>query len=423
MTMKKLRLLASWNMSFHWFTLGIIIPVMTLFLLEKGLSLAQVGITFASYGAATVLLELPTGGLADALGRKKVYIYSLLFQITGALLVLFVNSLPALMICFIFQGVARSLSSGTMDAHFIDEFYRIDPVVNLQKEMARIGTFIPLGLGIGSLLGGFIPMALGKWTSQGIFNSVYASNYIIFIIALIVQLITTSLLVHEKQPDGEEAGLAAGFRKIPEVVGTSVKYGLGHPVLLLLLLATFAWGFSISGLEQLWQPRVQAIAGDGTGSWIYGLLTTGYFLAASVGSLVSIPFCRLFGDRYHLALFTARTLMGSLYFILAYQSGLIPFAFFYFTLFLFNGVQSSPESSIFNESVPSEKRSTLLSFSSLFMQTGGIAGSVALAFLAETYYIGRAWIVASIVIILSAALYLLIPYYQKKHAGGLNSEF
>ncbi|MBN2657897.1 MAG: MFS transporter [Spirochaetales bacterium] len=423
MGMKKLRILAAWIMSFHWFSLGIIIPVMTLFVLEKGLSLAQVGIAFAAYGTATVLLELPTGGLADTLGRKKVYIYSLLFQITGAAVILFVSSLPALILCFAFQGISRSLSSGTMDAHFIDEFYRIDREVNLQKEMARIGTFIPLGLGLGSLLGGFLPMIAAQWTAVGVLENQYSFNYIIYIAALIIQLISTSLLVHEKRPEGVESGLAAGFRKVPEVVGTSVKYGLGHPVLLLLLLATFAWGFSISGLEQLWQPQVRSLGGEETGSWIYGLLTTGYFLAASAGSLVSIPFCRLFGDRYPLALFISRTLMGTLYFVLAFQTGLFPFAFFYFSLFLFNGVQSSPESSLFNESVPSEKRSTLLSFSSLFLQGGGIAGSIVLASLADRFSIGRSWIAASVVITLSAALYLLIPYFKSKHAGGLNSEF
>jgi len=355
--MKKLRFLASWNMSFHWFTIGIIIPVMTLFLLDKGLNLAQVGIAFAAYGTATVLLELPTGGLADALGRKKVYIFSLLFQIAGAILILFVHSLPALMFCFVFQGVARSLSSGTMDAHFIDEFYKVDPQVNLQSELARIGIFVPLGLGFGSLLGGFLPMVAGRLSLSIINENPYASNYIVFIAALLIQLLTTTLFVQEERPEGRESGLAAGFAKVPEVVGTSIKYGLGHPVLLILLLATFAWGFSISGLEQLWQPQVRSITGEGTGSWIYGVLTTGYFLASSVGSLLSIPFCRIFGDRYPLALFVSRTLMGTLYFILAFQTGLIPFAFFYFTLFMFNGVQTSPESSLFNESVPSEKRS------------------------------------------------------------------
>ena len=99
------------------------------------------------------------------------------------------------------------------------------------------------------------------------------------------------------------------------------------------------------------------------------------------------------------------------------------FSVFYVTLFMFNGVQSSPESSIFNGEVPSEKRSTLLSFSSLFLQAGGILGSLIMGFLAQTYSIKVAWIVASVVISVSALLYLLIPYYKGKREAGLINEF
>lgn len=414
MSIKRLRVIASLNMSFHWFTIGIIVPVMTLFLIEKGLTLAQVGISFAVYSAATVILEIPTGGLADTVGRKKVYLISLLFQIIGAILLLFVWSFSALLVCFVFQGISRSLSSGTMDAHFIDEFYRLDPEVNLQEEMAKIGTFIPLGIGFGSLLGGFLPMTLGVLTQNGALKSLYAANYVVLIITVILQMIMTTLFVKEQTDREEDNSLVAGFRKVPEVLKTSMKYGIGHPVILILLIATFIWGFSISGLEQFWQPQVKSIINENTGSWIYGLLTTGYFFAASVGSLIAIPFCRLFKNNYSITLFVARLLMGALYIILAIQTKIIPFAFFYITLFMFNGVQSSPEQSVFNSAVPSDKRSTLLSFSSLFLQLGGIMGSVFLGFIAHNFSIKTAWIIASLVITSSAVLYLLIPHLKSK---------
>ena len=76
MNKNRLSILASFNLSFHWFAMGIIIPIMTLFLLEKGLTLLQIGIAFAVYSAATVLLELPTGGLADSIGVESSIILS-----------------------------------------------------------------------------------------------------------------------------------------------------------------------------------------------------------------------------------------------------------------------------------------------------------------------------------------------------------
>jgi len=122
MNKNRLSILASFNLSFHWFAMGIIIPIMTLFLLEKGLTLLQIGIAFAVYSAATVLLELPTGGLADSIGRKKVYLFSLFLQLLGGIAILFLNSYTGILFCMVLHGASRSLSSGTMNAHFIDEF-------------------------------------------------------------------------------------------------------------------------------------------------------------------------------------------------------------------------------------------------------------------------------------------------------------
>jgi methyl-accepting chemotaxis protein len=87
-----------------------IMTVMTLFLLEKGLSLLQVGIAFAVYSTATVLLELPTGGLADSIGRKKVYLYSLVLQFIVGLGLILTNSTAGIFFFFALLGAARSLS-------------------------------------------------------------------------------------------------------------------------------------------------------------------------------------------------------------------------------------------------------------------------------------------------------------------------
>ncbi len=423
MTLKKVSALACFNLSFHWFAIGIIIPVMTLMLIEKGLNLAQVGIIFAAYSGATVLFELPTGGLADSIGRKKVYLAAIMFQIIEAVLLIFLDSFGGIFICFILMGISRALSSGTMDAHFIDQFYKVDPKVNLQKEIARIGIFIPLALGAGSLIGGFLPMTLGVLTKSSILNSVYASNYLGFTAALIFQFAATFFLIKEDKKVSGGGGIVEGFKKVPEVIGTSMKFGIKQPVIFLLLCATFAWGFSISGLEQLWQPRVAGIIDQSTGSWIFGLLTCGYFLAGSLGNMLVSPICRLFKNNYSGILFAARLIMGILYFLLAFQNNILFFSSLYFTLFMFNGMQGSPESAIFNDKVPSDKRSTLLSFLSLFLQSGGIIGAILMGFLAENLSIRHAWICASIVIMVSALLYLFIPGAGRKtgiSGGGRN---
>ena len=62
----------------RWFPVGLVIPVMVLLLGARGLPINAVGQIMAVYGIVTLLLELPTGGLADSWGRRKVIVASAL---------------------------------------------------------------------------------------------------------------------------------------------------------------------------------------------------------------------------------------------------------------------------------------------------------------------------------------------------------
>jgi len=106
---KKLLKIYTFNQSFHWFMTGIIIPVLTLLLLIKGLDLFQVGISLGLYSGVVILFELPTGGLADSIGRKRVYLISVVASIFAMSSLLFAQSFVTLSIGFVFMGIARAL--------------------------------------------------------------------------------------------------------------------------------------------------------------------------------------------------------------------------------------------------------------------------------------------------------------------------
>ena len=145
MTKEKLLRLFTFNQSFHWLMTGLLIPVLTLLLLKKGLSLFQVGIALGVYSGFAILFELPTGGLADSIGRKRVYLISLVVSFSAMTCLLFAQGFSALLIFgFMLMGAARALSSGTLDAWFVDEFWKIEPDGNLQAALAKAGIFIPI---------------------------------------------------------------------------------------------------------------------------------------------------------------------------------------------------------------------------------------------------------------------------------------
>ena len=397
----------------HWFIVGIFIPVNALLVVEKGLDLFQLGVVLAFYSGATLLLELPTGGLADSFGRKKVYLLSLTAQILAVVFLLLAGGFLTVAFSFLFLGVARALSSGSIEAWFVDEFKRMEPEADLQPVLARVGIFIPAGLGLGSLVGGVLPMTLGEFTARvGNFGR-YGSNLLVMALMVGVHFLLTFLLVSEPEHPDRQGSLWVGFRKFPQVVSTSVQYGVKNSVVLLLLLTALAWGLGVSGVELFWQPQLKTILGSDSQTWVFGLLAAGYFFAASLGNVLSLPLCRLLKSNYPLVLFINRLLMGVFLFVLSLQFGISGFVVFYLVFFLFNGAAESPFLTIFNAQVPGRTRSTLLSFGSLVLQLGGMGGSLFLGYLARAFSITLAWIVGAGILSASSLLYLLLPRAER----------
>jgi predicted MFS family arabinose efflux permease len=390
------------NQTFHWFIVGIMVPVIALFQLEKGLNLFQIGISMAIYSGTVVILELPTGGLSDTIGRKKVYLISLLIKFGAAFTVLIAQDFQIIILGFLLFGMARAFSSGSMDAWFVDEFHLIDPKGNLQE-----------GLAAGSLLGGFLPMSLGKVTNQIPKLGTYSSNLIAILFFVIIQYLLTSKLIIEEIPPERKSDFISGFKLLPEVLSTSIQYGIKNNIIFLLLLSTFAWGVGFSGLETFWQPQVKNILGSDSQTWIFGALTAGYFFAGSLGNVLITPLCKLFKNNYSLVLFLIRLFMGVLFFILALQNKIAGFTIFYLTLFLYNGMNNAPHATIFNYQIPSEKRSTLLSFESLFLQIGGLLGALIMGYISNSFSITTAWFIGSAVLVLSCFTYLFL-FLSKK---------
>lgn len=411
---KKLIRIFTFNQSFHWFMTGLMIPILTLLLLKKGLDLFQIGIALGLYSGFVILFELPTGGLADSIGRKRVYLISLVASLIAMTFLLFAQSFISLSTGFVFMGIARALSSGTMDAWFVDEFRKNDINGNLQAAFAKVGIFIPLGLGAGAILGGVLPMTLGKVTARLPNFDIYSANILVVLFFGILQIYLTSKLIHDPRSEASNASILNGLKEFPRVISDSIQYGFKNRIVFLLALSTGAWGLGISGVELLWQPQTKIILGSDSQTWIFGLMSAGYFVASALGSFIASPLCKLFNNNYQGVLAGARFLMGGALFILALQAEIIGFIGLYWGLFIFNGIMNSPHAAIFNDNIPEEQRSTLLSFESVIMQMGGVLGSIGLGYLSQSFSISTAWFVGAGVLALSSLFYIFLPKESKQ---------
>ena len=396
----------------HFFILGLIIPILVLFQLERGLSLIQIGFNMALYSGIVIVLEIPSGILADITGQKKVYILSVFLKITAMIIPMLTGNLFSISITFVIMGAGRAFSSGSLEAIFINKI----SVAGSDRDMERLISWtqisIPLGLALGALLGGWLPDLNIVQIFFIQFTDKYSLNFMFIVILGITLALVFILFVEEEDLMTGKVKKDSSGDKSLRMISLVFRTIKNSPVLLVIMVSALAWGLAFSGLETFWQPRVFEITGGKGTTFIYGLLSNGYFLAGVLGSIISWPLCRLLGNKPIIFLFFQRFLLGGMFFIISGIFQLGWFSAVYIVLFLFNGIGNPVEQSILNKEIPSESRATLLSVSSFIMQVGGMSGSLIWGIISQIHGIGVTWKIGAFILILSGFPYLWI--YKKK---------
>ena len=135
----------------RWLPTGLLVPVLVLLLLDRGLSLAQLGLVFAAQGLMVLLLELPTGGLADAIGRRRVLLMAGVFDTTAIALLTIADTLPVLATVFALQGIYRALESGPLDSWYVDTAQACDADTDIERGLSLAG--VTLGVAVSVWVG------------------------------------------------------------------------------------------------------------------------------------------------------------------------------------------------------------------------------------------------------------------------------
>jgi DHA1 family quinolone resistance protein-like MFS transporter len=394
------------------FWLGVALPMAMTMLLARarGLNLFEIGLVVGVYSLTIVLLEVPTGGLADVIGRKRVATLAYGCIALASLTFLFAFSLPVFLLAFSLNGIGRALSSGALDAWFIDALQAADPDIDLQPELARANTVALLALGGGTLLGGLIPQAFAGLPPDGTAVLTPLSMPVLFaVISHFTTLTAAALLIVEERPRAAAGHWPRRWAETAATIGTALALSRRNPTILRLLGATAASGLALISLETLWQPHFAGLLGGGAEhSFFFGLVMGGNFIVGVAGTMAATPLSRLLRRRYGLVCAIFQGVRGALLIALAWQTQApLATALFWLT-YLAMGVANSPHSALMNREIPAAQRSSMLSIESLAGYAGAIVGSVGLGYVAEHASIGAAWIISGVVLVVSLGLYLQI---------------
>ena len=398
-----------------WLAVAFPIALIILLLQARGMSLFQIGLTTGLYSLVIVVLEVPTGGLADAIGRKRVSVMAIVVLIIAGVTAFFALSFPLLLLAYVLYGIGRALSSGALEAWFVDSLQLHDPDIDLQPYLARAGVFTLLALGVGTLAGSALPSLFSSLPPDGsTFLTPLSVPILISIGVKIMLLVCTLLLVHENRSKFTETGIWAGFRRVPGIVQEGIMLSRRSPVILLLFGASVSGGLAISSLESFWQPYFADFLRSALiNSYIFGILMAGNFAFGMLGNLAATPLTKLFAGRYALVSMIFQGLWGVSLFLLAWSTGLYLAAGFFWLAYFNMGVRNSPHETLLNNEIPANQRSAMLSISSLAFYAGGMIGGALLGYLADLTSISLAWTVSAFAVTISLGFYWRIHQIQK----------
>ena len=171
------------------------LPILTLFLQERGLSLLQVNSLWGIIVGTMFLAEVPTGVLADRMGRKRSIVVALGLQLLGELIFIFADRYWLFALSSITGGLGFAFSSGAFEALLFDSLKQ----VGQEKRMAEVS-----GLNAAFKQAAFV---IGALASGLIAPELTPSRFILLIslTALSVLLaVLVSLFLHEPAPSMDQ---------------------------------------------------------------------------------------------------------------------------------------------------------------------------------------------------------------------------
>ncbi len=415
--MKALRSIYYLTLFLFWLGVALPMAMMVLLAQARGLNLFEVGLVVGAYSLTIVLLEVPTGGLADVIGRKRVAALAYSCIMLASLIFLFAFSFPVFLLAFILNGIGRALSSGALDAWFINALQVADPEVDLQPELAKAGTVALLALGSGTLLGGLIPYLFAGLPPDGTAILTPLSMPVFFaVITHLMTLTTTILLIKEERSSIWLSDWRQQLVETAATLRTAFTLSQRNSTVLRLLGATAASGLALISLETLWQPHFASLLGGGVKhSFFFGFVMGGNFIVGTIGNVLATPLSRLLRRRYGLVCAIFQGLRGLVLIALAWQTETPPATVLFWLVYLNMGIVNSPHSALMNREIPAAQRSSMLSIESLASYVGAMVGSVGLGYVAEHASINTAWIISGTVLVVSLGLYLQVEARQKDH--------
>jgi MFS family permease len=401
----------------RWLPTGLLLPVTVVLMQSRGLSLGEIGLVVTVQGAAVILLELPTGGLADALGRRPMLLLASALDVASLALFLGARSPGAFMVAGLVQGAFRALESGPLEAWYVDSSLAVDPGATIERGLARGTCALGLAISAGAL------MAAGL-TAHPVVGGVdpLAVPVAVALLLRLVDMGALAVLVHDDPTRPDLRALSLGIAAAPAVVRSTVRLVSRSRALLALVGVELLWGAGLVAVELFSGPRMVELLGDPErGVAVFGLAAAAGWSMSALGSAATGRLTARLGGGPARAGAVTRVAQGAAVMLMAVGGGPLGLVTGYLGSYLVHGTANVVHYGMVHRLVDADHRTSVVSANSLASRLGGTAGAVGLGVLAGGAGIPLALAVAAGALAAGAPLYCVAGRQRHQASAGPGS--
>ena len=370
---------------FSTFASSLIWGINTLFLLDAGLSITQAFAANAFFTVGQVLFEVPTGVVADTMGRRMSFLlgaatllvstvlYLVMWRIHGPFWTWALSSM--------LLGLGFTFFSGATEAWLVDGLKATGYEGTLESAFAKGQMAQGAGMLIGTVAGGVVAQV----TNLGV-------PYVLR--AVMLGLTFLVAFIWMKDIGFTPRRGASVVEEVRSVLRASLDHGFrSPPVRWMMLAGVFSGGVSIYGFYAM-QPYLLQLHGRSESYAIAGLAASLVAAAQLAGGFV-VPWSRkifrrrtsalLFGTFASASFLLLMGLVGNFWLVLALLAGWA----------LVFAATIPVRQAFLNGLIPSEQRATVLSFDNLLSSSGGVICQPALGKVADVWGYSTSYVVAA----------------------------
>lgn len=259
----------------RWLPVGFVAGLLTLWQLDRGLSLAQATTMMSIAGAVVLALELPTAGLSDALGRRPVLLVAAVVNVMASLAYLLAHSWATFSVAAACMGLFRALDSGPLEAWYVDTVHATRPGADVDQDLSRATSVLGLALAGGALASGGlvawhpVPGRSALWMPV-LVSLVLAVGHLVAVLTLLREPVPAGAADSSDRAGGPAGiGSVTGWRRArasvaatPSIIGSGLSLLRTSRVLRALVLVEVFWSVAMSVSEVFFPVRLSEMLGS-----------------------------------------------------------------------------------------------------------------------------------------------------------------